>query len=201
MTEHKWSKLALAFDFAAREHQHQLRKSTEIPYLSHLMSVAALVLENGGDEEQAIAGLLHDVIEDADPPSRIPYIRSEIEKLFGSRVLGIVESCTDGEPDAEGLKPPWKPRKEAYIQRLEPKDTDTLLVSCCDKLHNARSILTDIKTVGNAVFDRFTASKEDTLWYYRSLSEIFTKKLKNCNGEIASRELAETVKLMGNFKA
>ena len=196
MSQHKLTKLALAFDFAAREHQHQLRKSTEIPYLSHLMSVAALVLENGGDEEQAIAGLLHDVIEDAEPPSRISYIRSEIEKLFGARVLGIVESCTDGEPDAEGLKPPWKPRKEAYIQRLESKDMDTLLVSCCDKLHNARSILSDIKTVGNAVFDRFTASKEDTLWYYRSLSEIFTKKLRNCNGKIAARELEATVKAM-----
>ena len=199
MSEHKWSKLALAFDFAAREHQHQLRKSTEIPYLSHLMSVAALVLENGGDEDQAIAGLLHDVIEDAEPPSRIPYIRSEIEKLFGVRVLGIVESCTDGEPDAEGLKPPWKPRKEAYIQRLEAKDADTLLVSCCDKLHNAKSILLDLKSVGNAVFDRFTASKEETIWYYQSLSEIFIRKLKNCNGEVAARELAATVKTIENF--
>ena len=199
MSEHKWSKLALAFDFAAREHQHQLRKSTEIPYLSHLMSVAALVLENGGDEDQAIAGLLHDVIEDAEPPSRILYIRSEIEKLFGVRVLGIVESCTDGEPDAEGLKPPWKPRKEAYIQRLEAKDADTLLVSCCDKLHNAKSILLDLKSVGNAVFDRFTASKEETIWYYQSLSEIFIRKLKNCNGEVAARELAATVKTIENF--
>ncbi len=199
MSQHKWSKLASAFDFAAREHQHQLRKSTQIPYLSHLMSVAALVLENGGDEEQAIAGLLHDVIEDAEPSSRIPHIRSEINKLFGSRVLGIVESCTDGEPDEQGIKPPWKPRKEAYLRRLETKDIDTLLVSCCDKLHNAKSILLDLENVGLSVFDRFTASREETIWYYRTLSEIFLRKLKNSKGELAARQLDATVKLMETF--
>lgn len=199
MSQHKWSKLALAFDFAAREHQHQLRKSTQIPYLSHLMSVAALALENGGDEEQAIAGLLHDVIEDAEPSSRIPYIRSEIYKLFGSRVLNIVESCTDGEPDEQGIKPPWKPRKEAYLKRLETKDIDTLLVSCCDKLHNAKSILLDLENIGVSVFDRFTASREETIWYYRALSEIFLRKLKKSKGEVAARQLHATVKLMENF--
>ena len=193
MSTHKWSKIALAFDFAAREHQHQIRKTTDIPYISHLMSVAALVFENGGDENQAIAGLLHDVIEDAEPPSRIPEIRSDINKLFGSKVLEIVEACTDGEPDATGLKPPWKPRKEAYIKSLESKSDDMLLVSCCDKLHNARAILSDLKTVGSSVFDRFTASKEETIWYYTSLSSLFTSKLKNTNGAIAARELMDTV--------
>jgi (p)ppGpp synthase/HD superfamily hydrolase len=193
MSAHKWSKIALAFDFAAREHQHQIRKTTDIPYISHLMSVAALVFENGGDEDQAIAGLLHDVIEDAEPASRIPKIRSEIHNLFGSKVLEIVEACTDGEPDAGGLKPPWKPRKEAYIKSLENKSNDMLLVSCCDKLHNARAILSDLKTVGNSVFDRFTASKDETLWYYTSLSSLFLRKLKNTKGEIAARELSDTV--------
>jgi GTP pyrophosphokinase len=193
MSTHKWSKIALAFDFAAREHQHQIRKSTDIPYISHLMSVAALVLENGGDEDQAIAGLLHDVIEDAEPPSRIPEIRSDIGKLFGPKVLATVEACTDGEPDAAGIKPPWRPRKEAYIKSLESKSDDMLLVSCCDKLHNARAILSDLKTVGTRVFDRFTASQEDTIWYYTSLSNLFLNKLKNTKGAIAARELIDTV--------
>lgn len=193
MTTHKWSKIALAFDFAAREHQHQIRKSTDIPYISHLMSVSALVFENGGNEDQAIAGLLHDVIEDAEPSSIIPEIRSEIDRLFGSKVLEIVEACTDGEPDETGLKPPWKPRKEAYILSLESKSDEVLLVSCCDKLHNARAILSDLKSVGISVFDRFTPSKEETIWYYTSLSSLFLNKLKNKNGETAARELVDTV--------
>lgn len=193
--KHKWSKIALAFDFAAREHQHQYRKSTDIPYISHLMSVAALVFENGGNEDQAIAGLLHDVIEDADSPSRIPEIKEAIKSQFGEKVLEIVEACTDGEPNEYRTKPLWKPRKEAYLARLEKKDATTLLVSCCDKLHNARSILIDLKTagVGYKVFNRFSASKEETLWYYSSLSTLFESKLKDSNGEAAARELADTV--------
>lgn len=194
MITHKWSKVALAFDFAAREHQHQIRKSTDIPYISHLMSVSALILENGGDEYQAIAGLLHDVIEDAKPSSRIPVVRTEIAKLFGSKVSEIVEACTDGLPDTNGLKPPWKPRKEAYILSLEGKTSDTLLVSCCDKLHNARAILSDLKTVGVSVFNRFSATTEETIWYYESLSKLFLNKLQNKKGEIAARELNDTVK-------
>lgn len=193
MNTHKWSRIATAFDFAAREHQYQVRKSTDIPYISHLMSVAALVFENGGDESQAIAGLLHDVIEDAEPPSKIPEIRREIEKLFGAKVLAIVDACTDGEPDTTGIKPPWRPRKEAYIKSLESKSDEMLLVSCCDKLHNARAILSDLKTVGISVFDRFTASKEETIWYYTSLSSLFLSKLKNTKGAIAARELIDTV--------
>ena len=193
MNTHKWSKIALAFDFAAREHQHQIRKSTEIPYISHLMSVSALILENGGDEDHAIAGLLHDVIEDAEPTSRIPIIRSEISNLFGPKVSKIVEDCTDGLPNLSGLKPPWKPRKEAYILNIANKSNDTLLVSCCDKLHNARSILSDLKTVGVSVFDRFTATQEETIWYYESLSKIFLSKLQNQKGNIAARELMDTV--------
>ncbi|HSR01437.1 MAG TPA: HD domain-containing protein [Methylophilaceae bacterium] len=195
MKKHKWSKIALAFDFAAYEHQYQLRKSTDIPYISHLMSVAALVFENGGNEDQAIAGLLHDVIEDADPASRIPEIRNDIKELFGIRVLEIVEACTDGEPDIKGQKPDWKPRKEAYLSSLESKSNDVLMVSCCDKLHNARSILSDLKTVGVGykVFNRFSSSKEETLWYYTNLSNLFESKLKGSNGETAARELVDTV--------
>lgn len=193
MKKHKWSKLVEAFEYAAQEHQHQLRKSTDIPYISHLMSVSALVLEHGGSEDQAIAGLLHDVIEDAKPPSRIPEIKKEIHKQFGSKVLELVEGCTDGEPDAKGKKADWKTRKVSYLARMKKKSPELLLVSCCDKLHNARAILTDLVTHGNSVFDRFTAAMKDTLWYYRSISEVFSKKLKGTRGEVVARELAETV--------
>ena len=125
------------------------------------MSVSALILENGGDEDLAIAGLLHDVIEDAEPSSRIPDIRNDIDRLFESKVLRIVEACTDGLPDVNGPKPPWKSRKVAYIFNLKSKSNDKLLVSCCDKLHNARAIHSDLKTKGVSVFDRFTATQEE----------------------------------------
>jgi (p)ppGpp synthase/HD superfamily hydrolase len=193
MSEHKWSRLAEAFDLAAKEHQHQLRKDTDIPYLSHLMSVSALVLENGGDEDQAIAGLLHDVIEDIDTASRIPELKREIGTRFGARVLELVEGCTDGEPDASGEKPEWRQRKESYIARLEEKPDELLLVSCCDKLHNARAILTDLVTHGNSVFGRFTGKREGSLWYYRSLADLFAWKLAGKKGGVAARELQFTV--------
>lgn len=193
MKLHKWSRLAEAFDFAAREHQDQLRKSTDIPYISHLMSVSALVMEHGGSEDQAIAGLLHDVVEDAQLSSRIPQIKAEIMQRFGAKVLELVEGCTDGEPDAEGKKGDWRPRKETYLARLENKSEELLLVSCCDKLHNARSILTDLVTHGKSMFDRFTATQNETLWYYRSLSELFSRRLKGTRAEVAARELSFTV--------
>ena len=193
MKQHKWSKLAEAFDYASMEHQHQLRKSTDIPYISHLMSVCALIMEHGGNEDQAIAGLLHDAIEDADPADHIPEVRAEILSRFGAKVLELVEGCTDGVPDASGNKSDWKARKEAYLKHLEEKSEDLLLVSCCDKLHNARAILTDLVTHGNKVFDRFTANQIETLWYYRSLSDVFSRRLKGLRAEIAARELAFTV--------
>lgn len=193
MKQHKWSKLAEAFDFASMAHQHQLRKSTNIPYISHIMSVSALVLEHGGNEDQAIAGLLHDVIEDADSADQIPQLRSEILNRFGPKVLELVEGCTDGVPDAAGNKSDWKTRKEAYLAHLEDKSVDLLLVSCCDKLHNARSILTDLVTHGNAVFDRFSAKQSETLWYYQSLSNIYSRRLTELDGKIAAREFARTV--------
>ena len=153
------------------------------------MSVSALVMEHGGIEDQVIAGLLHDVIEDADEAERIPEIRSEITRRFGPKVLELVEGCTDGEPDANGNKPAWKMRKKAYLAHLEVSSDDLLLVSCCDKLHNAKAILTDLMTHGNAMFDRFTAKQSDTLWHYNSLSELFTRKLR-LRAAIAARELA-----------
>lgn len=196
MTAQYTPRLIQAFEFAAHEHRNQLRKGTNIPYISHLMSVSALVMENGGDEDQAIAGLLHDVIEDADPPSSVPQIRKTILEQFGARVLSLVEGCTDGEPDASGEKLPWRERKETYLNHLQHEPEELLLVSCCDKLHNARSILTDLMTQGYSLFDRFTGKQAGTLWYYRSLVTIYENRLE---GVVAVRELASTVKAIESY--
>ena len=151
-----------AFVYAADKHKTQLRKGTDIPYISHLMAVAGLVLENGGDEETAIAALLHDVIEDGGGA----VAREEIRRRFGRRVVDIVDECTDAEVIP---KPPWRERKEKYIAHLRHATPQARLVSAADKLHNARAILTDYRVVGEALWERFNASREETLWYYREL--------------------------------
>ena len=182
----------------AKAHANQTRKSTEIPYISHLMSVSALVFENSGTEDQAIAGLLHDVLEDADPPSSIPWLREQIAINFGQDVLTIVDACTDGVPDNSGKKPAWEPRKQAYLLQLQNKPPEVLLVSCCDKLHNARAILTDLNVIGVEVFDRFNSSKAQTLWYYQNLSDLFIEKLQNQPGEIPMLSRTPQIKAGAN---
>jgi (p)ppGpp synthase/HD superfamily hydrolase len=162
-------------------HAEQTRKGTETPYIGHLLGVASLVLENGGDEDQAIAGLLHDAIEDQGA-----HQESVIAEKFGVRVAAIVRGCTDADTTP---KPPWRTRKEAYVAHLEHAGTDILLVSCADKLYNARAIRTDLRTHGLAVFERFNAGKDGTLWYYGALAETFGRLLP---GPL-SAELAETV--------
>lgn len=157
--------VALATDL----HRDQRRKCTAIPYLSHLLSVAALILEAGGDEEQAIAGLLHDAAEDQGGDAALGRIRRE----FGDRVAGMVESCTD---TVVTPKPPWQARKEAYLAHLEAASPDAVLVSLADKVHNARSIAADVATSGATAFQRFSAGRDGTLWYYRSLLEVFLRR-------------------------
>lgn len=163
-----------ALSFATRLHERQLRKGTDIPYISHLISVAGLVLEEGGNRDEAIAALLHDAIEDqaeayAGGPNAL---RDEIRKQFGAPVLRIVEGCTDTEIVP---KPPWRQRKEAYIAHLEHASASVLLVSCADKLHNARAILADYRVIGDVLWDRFNGGKAGSLWYYRSLAEVFVR--------------------------
>jgi (p)ppGpp synthase/HD superfamily hydrolase len=155
-----------ALAYAHEAHRDQLRKGTEIPYISHLMAVAGLVLENGGDEETAIAALLHDVIEDGGGDAA----RQEIRRRFGQRVVAIVDECTDAEVIP---KPPWRERKEKYIAHLRHASPQARLVSAADKLHNARAILADYRVVGEALWQRFNASREETLWYYHSLVAVF----------------------------
>ena len=155
-----------AFLYASELHREQFRKGTTIPYVSHLLSVSALVLKNGGDEDQAIAGLLHDAVEDQGGQPTL----DKITVRFGERVAGIVLDCTDsmGEP-----KPPWKERKEAFIGSVPTKAVDSLLVSLADKTDNARAILGGYREIGDDVWRRFTGGKDGTLWYYRTLSELF----------------------------
>lgn len=176
-------KFSEAVSLAATAHATQFRKGSGIPYISHPLGVASLVIEFGGDEEQAIAGLLHDVIEDGGPQFVEP-----IREGFGERVLAMVEACTDGVPDANGKKAPWKARKEAYLDHLADCSEDALLVSAADKLYNARAILDDLvdPSVGTAVFDRFTASKSDTLWYYGKLAEIFVERKSSVAPRLSS---------------
>lgn len=173
-----------ALSLAARAHEGQSRKGTSIPYITHPVAVAGLVAQFGGDEDQQIAALLHDVLEDGGPQ-----FEAEIGEKFGTRVLAIARSCTDGMPDQTGHKAPWKDRKVAYLDHLTTASPDIHLVSGCDKLSNARAILDDLVAIGPAVFDRFTAKKEGTLWYYTELSRIFS----DADAPMAN-ELAATVR-------
>lgn len=155
-----------ALQYAASLHATQERKGTQIPYMAHLMSVAALVLEDGGDEDEAIAALLHDAVEDQGGQPTLEQIR----RSFGDRVARIVDGCTDSEPTPE---PPWRQRKEEYLAHIRDAPSDVRRVSSADKLHNARAILADFRRVGDALWERFNTDKEGTLWYYRSLVTAF----------------------------
>ena len=184
----RFPRLNAALDYAADAHQNQSRKGTSIPYLSHLMGVSSLVIEHGGDEDQAIAGLLHDVLEDCGAEHEQP-----IRDSFGDRVATIVVDCTDGVPDASGAKPPWRERKLTYLQHLERVSDDTVLVSACDKLHNARAIVTDLGA-GEPVYERFTAGRDGTLWYYQALTDLFRRRLGDSHP--LAIELTNTVSRM-----
>ena len=155
-----------ALVYSARLHAKQIRKGTTIPYVSHLLGVAGIVLEHGGNEVETIAALLHDAVEDQGGADT----RKEIRRRFGDAVVSIVDGCTDAEVIP---KPPWKERKEQYIARLSHASPSILLVSAADKLHNARAILGDYRALGENLWDRFNGGKEGTLWYYKSLVDAF----------------------------
>jgi len=163
-----------ALVFATRLHARQFRKGTDIPYISHLIGVAGLVLENDGGRDEAIAALLHDSVEDQGRDYRggVAALRSEIRDRFGARVLEIVEACTDTDQDP---KPPWRSRKESYIEHLSVASASARLVSCADKLHNARAIVSDLRVIGDSLWGRFNGGRDGTLWYYRALSDTFVR--------------------------
>lgn len=175
-----------ALEFAAKSHAGQARKSTDIPYVAHLLAVTAIVLEHGGDEDQAIAALLHDAIEDQGGDS----MRRRIRERFGEHVTAMVDDCTDAEVMP---KPPWKERKRAYVDHIAEAHTDSLLVSMADKLHNSSAILLDFRRIGPDVFDRFSATREEVLWYYRALAKAFEARGLEGEARLLLDELVRVV--------
>jgi GTP pyrophosphokinase len=155
-----------AVGYAADLHKNQLRKGTDIPYLSHLLAVASFVIEDGGEEDDAIAALLHDAAEDQGGRETLAAIRLR----FGPNVAHIVEGCTDSWSVP---KEDWMPRKKRYVEHARTLDRDTLRVSAADKVHNAYTILRDLRTHGDLVWKRFKASPDDILWYYDALVRSF----------------------------
>lgn len=161
-----------AFALACEIHGTQVRKGTTIPYMAHLMSVAALVLEHGGGEDATIGGLLHDTIEDSADGAQT---ETRIRREFSDQIADIVVACSDAIAIPGEAKPPWRERKENYITHLACQaDPDVLLISACDKLHNARAILTDLRAIGPAVWVRFSQPDPAAqIWYYQSLANCY----------------------------
>ena len=172
------ARLTDAFDYTRALHANQVRKGTTVPYIAHLLGVAALVIDHGGDEDQAMAALLHDAIEDQGRGGRT---RAEIEAKFGVRVARIVEGCTDADKIP---KPPWRERKEAYLAHLGHAPIEVRRVAAADKLHNARAILVDYRHMGERLWARFNAGRDEQLWYYRNL--VTALRSADVTGESAS---------------
>lgn len=152
-----------AVGYAVVVHATQVRKGTDVPYIGHLLGVASLAVDAGGDEDHAIAALLHDAAEDHGGEARLADIRAR----FGPRVARIVQECSDSLTEDPDEKEGWLVRKQEHLDRLESAGRDTLLVVTADKVHNARAIVTDLQTMGpDRAFRRFKGTPEQVLWYY-----------------------------------
>jgi (p)ppGpp synthase/HD superfamily hydrolase len=179
-----------ALGYAARAHRNQTRKGSSIPYVTHLLAVAAIVGENGGTEEEVVAALLHDAPEDQGGEARL----ADIRERFGDEVAGIVAGNSDTFEDP---KPPWLARKEAYVVHVAHAPRSVRLVSAADKLHNARSVLADLRSLGEDLWPRFNGGKEGTLWYYRALVDAFETAGPNPIIEELDRVVGELERLAG----
>jgi len=162
------SRFTEALTYAFQLHAKQTRKGKDTPYFAHLLGVTSLVLEMGGDEDEAIAALLHDAVEDQGGEKTL----HQINHLYGKRVASIVEGCTDSYTIP---KPPWRKRKEQYIEDLKTASIEVLRVSLADKLHNARTIIIDLRKEGDDVWQKFNGGKEGTIWYYQKLLNSFNR--------------------------
>ena len=181
--------------FASRLHRHQTRKGSNVPYVSHLLGVASLVLEDCGSEDEAIAALLHDSIEDHGDryPGGRDALRAAIAGQFGGKVLEIVDACTDDEGFNKQDASAWKERKQAYIDRFATANESVRRVACADKVHNLRSILADYREHGERLWERFrTRNRDDQFWYYCELLRVFQE---TNTGRLAV-ELASTLSLL-----
>lgn len=172
-----------AFHYAHRLHRTQTRKGTTIPYISHLMTVAALVVEHGGNEDQAIGALLHDAAEDQGGVKTL----EDIRRRLGDAVAEIVSDCTDAWTEP---KPDWRARKEAYLANLSAKPKQSLLVSLADKTHNAEAILFDYRVLGDPLWQRFNGGAEGTRWYYSALARVFSQTIPGRLSDRLSRAVA-----------
>ncbi len=186
---HLGPKFEEALRYAAQLHRRQARKGTDIPYVAHLLAVASLALEHGGDEGQAIAALLHDAVEDQGGVATL----EEIRRRFGERVARLVHACSD---TLDNPKPAWRGRKEAYLSRIADEPADALIVALADKLHNARSILADLRLRGDDVWQQFSGGRDGTLWYYRALVEAFGDRQLAEGESDLWRALDETVRAL-----
>ena len=171
-------RFADAVAHALELHGKQVRKATSIPYLSHLLSVCSLVLEDGATEDEAIAALLHDGPEDQGGEATL----DEIRRRFGPEVAAMVDGLSD---TMEQPKPPWRERKAAYLERLRVEPASVLRISLADKLHNLRSVATDLELLGDDLWSRFNADRDAQAWYYRELLAVFEDRIP------ASRNLQE----------
>ena len=170
-------RLTAAFDMARRVHSEDSIKGTDVPYLVHLLDVASILLRHSGDEDQAIAAFLHDVVEDGGGEPMLAEIRDE----FGERVGDIVLSCSDSLEVDPTAKLPWWTRKIAYIDHLHVATHDVAMVSAADKLSNARSIVADFEAHGDAVWENFKTGRMGTLWYYRRIADILPSRLPDAD--------------------
>jgi (p)ppGpp synthase/HD superfamily hydrolase len=175
-----------ALTYATRIHGGQLRKKTRIPYIAHILGVAAVAMEYGANETEAIAALLHDAVEDCGGAKRL----RDIERKFGKEVARIVEGCTD---TCQTPKPPWLERKKAYLAHVRHAAMPTQLVSASDKLHNVRAILMDYRKEGERLWSRFNSGKQGALWYYRALVNAFNGKSRKLSGLVQELDRTLTV--------
>src|SRR4051812_44108937 len=165
-----------ALTYASRHHRQQLRKGSRVPYMTHLMSVSTLVLEHGGTEDQAIAALLHDAVEDA-PAGQGGTVLADIRSRFGDAVADMVAACSDGLNDSGERKGNWQERKQAYVEGLPHKALDALLVTAADKTHNGLCIPADVRRYGAEFWKTFNASPDELAWYYMSVERAVSDRL------------------------
>ncbi len=183
------SRLVRALSFALEHHGDQKRKGGDIPYVSHLLQVAGLVQEHGGDVDQAVAALLHDTIEDCES---VTY--ELLCENFGPGVADIVLDCTDTQPDeARGAKQPWQERKDRYLDHLRSAPPCSVLVTVCDKRHNLGAMVADLRAQGPAYLDHFNAPGERQIWYFESVLEV-------TRGRVPERLHAELRGLLGTSR-
>jgi (p)ppGpp synthase/HD superfamily hydrolase len=167
----RYKDLESALKYAARLHAKQTRKGSGVPYISHLLAVAAIALEHGATENEAIAALLHDAVEDQGGQETLDKIR----RRYGKRVARIIAACSDTD---QSPKPPWRERKEAYVERLRSEPYSVRLVVAADKLHNARDLLSSYRVQGDDLWSQFTGDRDGTLWYYRAVVGALTEAAK-----------------------